>query len=182
MLPIFLTIPPVAPPPPVTITTPAQIPPDQNRPPARSQVFHKYPEIAYLPACSQLVSRVEPDGVVYGVTMPDGTFNPLAITEPMPQHRAFLALNAMMVCKSSGDAVIVPITLKADADLRHSVLEVNAVIGAEPAKKGMGSLATVAGGVLIVAAGAMLLFSQRSHNQASEGRDRLKAILGGGDE
>jgi hypothetical protein len=145
-------------------------------------VFHEYPETAYLPACSQLVSRVEPDGTVYGVTMPDGSFNPLAITEPMEQHKAFLALNAMMTCKASRDAVIVPVMLKADADLRHSVLEVNAIVGAEPAKKGMGSLATVAGGVLIVGAGAMLLFSQRSHNQASEGRDRLKAILGGVDE
>ncbi len=169
--------PPIAPPPPIAIIATADIPVEQRRPPARSQVFHGNPQIAYMPACTQLVSQTAPDGVIWGVVMPDGTVNPLAVSEPLEVARAHAALSAMGVCKAQG--VDVPITALRDEQLRHTVLQVG--VDVAPAKKTTGDLARiVVGGGLIALAGGLFILSQRSHNQASDSRDRLKALLEGG--
>lgn len=180
MLP-FLATAPIAAPPPVTITTSHDVPVDQRRSPARSQVFHSFPPIAYMPACSQLVSRVEPDGVVYGVIMPDGSFNPLSIVEPMETPRAHAALSAMGVCKSQG--VIVPIQTVQESRMRTAVLTVTATTAgeSEPAKETlMGDWIRIGVGVGAIAlAGGLFLLGQRAHNQAAPSRENLRQLLGG---
>ncbi len=174
---IIANIPPVAPPPPVAIVTIHDIPIEQRRPPARSKVFHSHPQIAYTPACSQLTSQTAADGSVFGVVMPDGAFNPLAIVEPKELPRANAALTAMGVCKNKG--VTVPITTVQEARLRATVLEVTPTMGeSEPAKKlPTAWIRIVVGGGAIALAGTLLILSQRSHNQAASSRESLRQLL-----
>ena len=76
-----------------------QIPVDQARPPAG------HPHIAFRPRCDQMISQVEPNGMVsWGVQMNDGSHWWMQQLDPMPVDRAHVELGAAGLCKFGTDA------------------------------------------------------------------------------
>ncbi len=60
------------------------------------------PNIAFRPACSQLVPIERAGQVLWTVTMSDGARIELATYEPMPEQAAYVWLDAEGICKING--------------------------------------------------------------------------------
>lgn len=174
-----------APPPPPAIVSPEQVPPEQRRPPARSDesIFSQYPLLAFQPACSQLIPQNGGGGVTWVVEMPDGSMNPLAITEPMEQPRAYAAMDASGICKVRG--AIVPIMTLQELQHRQEVLQINPLIDPVAVSGGTANPPWVRMGLLTVAAAIAAYVGLATYTeQAGKSKPRsseLAKLLGGDD-
>ena len=172
-----------APPPPPAIVSPEQVPPEQRRPPARSNesIFSQYPLLAFQPACSQLIPQNGGGGVTWVVEMPDGTMNPLAITEPMEQPRAFAAMDASGICKTGG--AVVPIMTLQELQMRQEVLQVNPLIDPTAVSSDTNSPPWVRMGLLTVAGAiaayvGLAIYTEQSNPKPRQSSELAK-LLGG---
>lgn len=170
--------------PPPAIVSPEQVPPEQRRPPARTNesIFSQYPLLAFQPACDQLIPQNGGGGVTWVVEMPDGTMNPLAITEPMERPRAFAAMDASGICKTQG--AIVPIMTLQELQMRQDVLQVNPLVDPVAVTGGNASPPWVRMGLLAVAGAIAAYVGLSAYTEQTKSKPQsseLAKLLGGDD-